>query len=192
MQSDALFETPVAECAPVHPVAGRTGVAEHSGEGVPATPVLDFYVFGKPAQQGSKSATMRGGRAVIFEDNKRTEPWRQSVVSAARAAMPPDWQRIKKPTPTAVSVLFTFDVPTSAPKRRRYFQTTRTSGDMDKLLRSTFDALTAAGVWEDDAQCVRILEPFGKVSVGDPDAMQVPGAHICIYRLLPLDITESA
>jgi Holliday junction resolvase RusA-like endonuclease len=145
--------------------------------------VLDFYVFGRPAQQGSKSATIRGGRPVMFEDNKRTEPWRALVVSAARAAMPEGWQRIGKAVGVGLSIAFTFDVPSSAPKRRRYWQTTRTSGDIDKLIRSCCDALTAAGVWHDDSQVVRLVPPFGKFNVGEPDALMIPGAHIRIYRL---------
>ena len=74
-------------------------------------------------------------------------------------------------------------MPTSAPKRRRYWQTTRTSGDVDKLIRSTFDALTAAGVWHDDAQVVRLVEPFGKYNAGEPEGLAIPGARIRIYRM---------
>lgn len=165
-------------------VGSEREVRAHDSSIHPAGPVLDIYVFGRPAQQGSKSATMRGGRAVMFEDNKRTEPWRQAVVSAARQSLPAGWHRIPRGTAVAVSVAFTFDRPASAPKRRHYWQTTRTSGDTDKLIRSTFDAITAAGVWEDDSQVVRLREPFGKFTVGqDRDAMEIPGARIRIYLL---------
>lgn len=58
--------------------------------------------------------------------------------------------------------------------------------DVSKLLRSTEDALTAAGIWRDDARVVEFVGPTGKWYCGhprQPDVLAVPGAVIRIWRL---------
>ncbi len=52
--------------------------------------------------------------------------------------------------------------------------------DLSKLVRSTEDALSDAGAWEDDARVVECLAR--KVYAGDPDALHIPGAVIRIRR----------
>ena len=50
--------------------------------------------------------------------------------------------------------------------------------DLSKLLRSTEDALTDAGLWADDARVVE-YERLAKVYPGeDPEALPVPGVRI--------------
>jgi Holliday junction resolvase RusA-like endonuclease len=52
----------------------------------------------------------------------------------------------------SVEMTFTMPKPKSAPKTRRTWPATRP--DLSKLVRSTEDALTDAGAWEDDARVV--------------------------------------
>jgi Holliday junction resolvase RusA-like endonuclease len=56
--------------------------------------------------------------------------------------------------------------------------------DLSKLIRSTEDALTDAGVWTDDARVVAYHQPR-KVYAGsaDPDALHTPGAVIRVWRV---------
>jgi Holliday junction resolvase RusA-like endonuclease len=78
--------------------------------------------------------------------------------------------------------VFTVRKPASAPKRRVTWPTTRDSGDIDKLLRSTFDALTTAGAIADDSRIVEITAR--KVFPGEGlDALETPGAVIRVWRL---------
>ena len=49
---------------------------------------------------------------------------------------------------------------------------------IDKLLRSTFDALTQARVWEDDARAVEVSA--SKLELVDGE---LPGAVITIWRV---------
>lgn len=162
--------------------ADRTRPGPGEREGKPATgPALTITVLGKPAPQGSKRH-VGGGR--MIEQSKRILPWREAVKAAA-------WQaredrnfvdRFAPGAPLAAEVTFCFDKPKSAPKRSRTWPTTRSSGDVDKLLRSTFDALTDAGTFKDDAQIVDVHAR--KVFTDDPAApLAVPGAVIRIWTL---------
>ncbi len=56
----------------------------------------------------------------------------------------------------------------------------RNLGDVDKLVRSTFDALTAAGVVVDDSLFARVLATKVWCEVGE-----VPGATIMVRPLTP-------
>ncbi|RZU30472.1 endodeoxyribonuclease RusA [Blastococcus saxobsidens] len=86
------------------------------------------------------------------------------------------WSRLEGPV--SVAVVFTFDRPKSAPKSRRVWPVTRSSGDVDKLLRAVLDALVDAGVMRDDSQVVRLTA--SKVHVGDPWALHIPGACVTV------------
>ncbi len=56
------------------------------------------------------------------------------------------------------------------------YPATQGSGDIDKLVRACFDALTDAAVWRDDSQVVK--QWAEKVWVGDEDALDRPGVRI--------------
>lgn len=141
---------------------------------------LVVTVFGKPITQGSKTRTRWGMR----DDNgDRLRPWREAVKQAALDALgtadPLRWQRLEGPV--SVSVTFTFDRPKSAPKSRPCWPVTRSSGDLDKLCRAVFDALTDAGVWRDDSQVIALQAR--KCHVGDPWALHIPGACITVREV---------
>ncbi len=127
-----------------------------------SAPILQMTVYGLPAAQGSKRH-VGGGRMV--ESSKAVKPWRQDVAAAAREAV--DGIAGFEPFTGPVLVIATFHFlrPKSHFRTGRHANelkpgapvyVTRTP-DLDKTLRSTFDALTTAGVWKDDAQAARLV-----------------------------------
>lgn len=133
----------------------------------------------RPAPQGSKRHI---GRGRLLEQSERVAPWRAAVDQATRRAVAE--ARLAGPLdgPLSVEVAFTVRKPASAPKRRLTWPTTRDSGDIDKLLRSTFDALTTGGAVADDSRIVEVTAR--KVHPGEGlDALEAPGAVIRIWRL---------
>ena len=77
-------------------------------------------------------------------------------------------------------MVFSLPRPKSAPKAVKH---QARKPDLSKLVRATEDALTDAGVWEDDARVVGFANTR-KVFAGgsDPDALPVPGAVIRIWE----------
>ena len=153
---------------------------------------LRITVHGQPAPQGSKRAfAVRGkggaptGRvAVIESSHDRVKSWRQAVVEAAVKAIADHGGEFPLTGPLAATVVFTVPKPASALKRKRTWPCKRP--DLSKLLRSTEDALTDAGIWLDDAQVVTYAA-IRKVFAGDPGAMPSPGARIEIWCAGALD-----
>ena len=133
-----------------------------------ATAAIDRLVVvvrGRPAPQGSKRF---GAAGQMREASPHLAAWRAAVVQAAYQQM-----LALGVTPNArpcfvgpVAVRVWFRVPGRAD----------TPPDLDKLLRSTWDALTAARVWEDDARVVYV--EAGKLTA-KPELM---GARIVIER----------
>lgn len=115
---------------------------------VPAR-ALSFAVRGVPAAQGSKRHV---GNGVMVESSKKVKPWRSDVKAAAEEAMGATWAPLDGPV--EITVGFRFTRPKSVPITKRPRMTT--APDLDKTIRSTLDALTAAGVWRDDSQVVKI------------------------------------
>lgn len=136
-------------------------------------PSLTITVYGTPAAQGSKRH-VGGGRMV--ESSKAVAPWRADVRDAAIAAAPPGYVLTG---PLFAAIHFTLHKPASAPKRRRIWPMKKP--DIDKLVRSTFDALTTSGVWLDDAQVVTLHAT--KLYIGDAAALDRPGAHIVLRAI---------
>lgn len=138
-----------------------------------------IVVYGSPAPQGSKKFVgMKGGRGKLVESSNRVKPWRQDVKAAALAvrdgAAPLDG-------PLVMRMVFTLPKPSSAPKRRRTYPMRKP--DLSKLVRSTEDALTDAGLIADDARIVE-YERLAKVYPGeDPEALEAPGVRIELRSL---------
>ena len=96
-----------------------------------------------------KAFMPRGGRfPVVTADNKKTKPWRQAIIDACLAS---DFAMAEGPV--SLEVAFYLPRPKSAPKS---VQQPAKKPDLDKLVRAVCDALTAAGVWRDDSQVVRL------------------------------------
>lgn len=137
--------------------------------------MITIIVRGLPAPQGSKRHV---GNGVMIESSKKVKPWRQDVVAAAiqsrNGAAPLDG-------PLRARIVFTLPKPKSAPKRKRTYADRKP--DLSKLLRSTEDALTTAGVIADDARIVE-FERLAKVyPCEDREALDTPGAIIHVCRI---------
>ena len=118
-------------------------------------------ITGTPIPQGSKTAN-RFGHGVRDANAARLTPWRDHVADTAR-----DTTRYHDTItgPVRVWVRFTFTRPASHYRTGRNAHRLkdtaprfpgRSCGDVDKLQRAIFDALTDAGVWGDDTQVVDV------------------------------------
>ncbi len=136
-----------------------------------AQPEMVIRVYGLPAPQGSKRHV---GHGVMIESSKAVKPWREAVKWAA-LAVGVDFPAMPFTGPTLMVVTFTMPRPKSA---KRGAQPSK-KPDLSKLVRSTEDAITDAGVWEDDARVVRCIA--SKVYPGQcEDSLESPGAVIRI------------
>ena len=131
---------------------------------------LEFRVVGLPAPQGSKTLTRYGG---LMESSKRVKPWRQDIIHAALEAFAGNPFN----EPVQVSIEFIMPRPKShfgtgknaeiIKNNAPFFCTSKTTGDVDKLTRSTLDALsvTSGGtVLADDSLvvCLQALKRYAK------------------------------
>ena len=123
---------------------------------------VSFFVPGIPSAQGSKRHV---GHGVLVDMNKNLQSWRDSIIYAAREARPKDaGDGVVFAGPVSVDLTFFFGRPKShycsgskshllrnnAPKCKV------SAPDIDKLSRAVLDAITAAGMWRDDAQVVSL------------------------------------
>ena len=114
-------------------------------------------VHGNPAPQGSKSAFVRGGRAVLVEQSKRVKPWRDAVIAAVLREKP---RMLDEAVVARVTFLLQRPKSHFGSKRGQPYlrpdapvYVTNTP-DLDKLLRSTLDGITDSGWISDDKQVV--------------------------------------
>lgn len=121
--------------------------------------VIEFTVYGKPAQQGSKSAFVRNGRAIMFEANAKAKAeWRQTVVAVAIGAM--DGRELLE-CPVELDVTFCFRRPKSHFRSGKNSTVLKSSApsehthtpDLDKLVRNIGDSLTGTVVNDDSQIC---------------------------------------
>lgn len=124
------------------------------------TDALHITVRGTPAPQGSKSRGANGG---LYESSRKVKPWRQDVKHAALDAI----ERGAPTFPTGgviVGVAFRFTRPRYHYRSGKHAHLLGSRAtpvpdvkpDVDKLVRSTLDALGEAGVFKDDSQVVAI------------------------------------
>ena len=128
---------------------------------------MTFTVFGTPAPQGS---TRHVGNGVMIESSKKVKPWREAVKFAALESNFSNGFD----GPVRCDITFTLARPAAA-KKRLY---PATKPDLDKLIRSTFDALSDVGLWEDDSRVVSVCAR--KVYVGGVGALHTAGAVITV------------
>jgi Holliday junction resolvase RusA-like endonuclease len=136
--------------------------------------VISFWVAGVPVQQGSKipGVTKKGVPYLRESTDRKLRPWRAAVEDAASAAM------VGQPMlkgPVGLSVEFYF--PIVASDRERFWK--HTAPDLSKLVRAVEDAITNAGVWEDDA---RVVE-YGTIN---KTHHETPGAQISVWQVDPV------
>lgn len=151
--------------------------------------MICIVVRGTPAPQGSKKymGITKAGRAILTESSKKVKPWRMDVKAAAEAWIEQQ-ARSGKPHdpidgPVIVSMVFTLKKPASAPKTRRTYP--MRTPDLSKLIRSTEDALTDAGIWTDDARVILYSGAAKVFPFEHEEALDSPG---CVIRIS--DITN--
>jgi Holliday junction resolvase RusA-like endonuclease len=134
-------------------------------------------VHGQPKPKGSLRHV---GKGRMVEQLAGSKPWRQTVAWAAREAR---GESATITDPAAVSIVVTVAKPKSAPKTRRTWPSTRSSGDADKHARNVLDALVDAAVIADDSQVVdlTVRKVFARE---DPEALDAPGALIVVRTLV--------
>lgn len=126
---------------------------------------LRVTAYGKPTTQGSMKSYGRG--PLVHSNDARLRPWRLTIAYAcAEACAEAGWRR--NDGPLVVSATFYVDRPAShygsgknagvvkasAPN----YPHTRSSGDLDKLVRALLDAVTECGsVWVDDSQVSSLI-----------------------------------
>ncbi|MGV9815783.1 RusA family crossover junction endodeoxyribonuclease [Streptomyces cellulosae] len=112
-------------------------------------------VNGLPAPQGSKRHV---GRGVMVESSKKVKPWRDAVALEASKVDFEDMPYV------GMEVWFYLPRPKSHYRTGKYAGLLRSSAppypgrypDVDKLCRSTLDALRMGGAYRDDAQVVQL------------------------------------
>ena len=121
---------------------------------------ISFQVYGLPTAQGSKRAFVnkKTGRAHVVENNAaKVGVWREDVKQAALKAMEETGTGMFT-GPVSCVVAFYFNRPKSHYRTGRNAHLLRDAApevptgkpDLDKIIRSTFDAITASGLWADD------------------------------------------
>jgi crossover junction endodeoxyribonuclease RusA len=147
--------------------------------------IIQIIAFGSPAPQGSKKfvGTTETGRGILVESSKAVRPWRMDVKAAAAELLASQPGVLTAPLdgPLRVAMVFTLRKPAGEPKTKRSWPCRKP--DLSKLVRSTEDALTDAGIWADDARVVEYSR-LAKVFPGeDPDALPRPGVRIRIEAM---------
>lgn len=150
---------------------------------------MTITVYGQPAPMGSKRFVghAKGGRGIMIESSAKVKPWREAVRQEACHAMTMASTSVALlPIAGPIRVRMVFTLP--RPKSAKRGATPSKKPDLSKLVRSTEDALTDAGVWEDDARVVELhaSKVYPKPDASDlmqPMTLDRPGAFITIDPL---------
>lgn len=147
----------------------------------PPTRSIRIRAFGIPAPQGSKKHV---GNGYMKESSERVQPWRESV----RVASSESYQGKPIEMPVSIAAHFLFPRPKSHYRTGKFaallkpdapnYTTSHFNGDLDKLLRSTFDGLSfscGGSVLKDDSLVVQV-EASKRYSASD----EPPGAFIYV------------
>jgi Holliday junction resolvase RusA-like endonuclease len=111
---------------------------------------MKIRVYGDPKPQGSKTARVVNGHAIMWESSKKLPEWRQSVHMACKVAA----MEHETPILGPVELHVTFHMPRGKSVTRKY---PNTMPDTDKLLRAIGDSLQSSGVLSNDGQIVTIV-----------------------------------
>ena len=108
---------------------------------------IQFTAYGIPQPKGSTKSFVVKGKAVTTSDNAKVKPWQEIVAYAAQQYRPPQiWVGGIK-----IRLHFYFLRPKSVSEKKRPYHTVKP--DIDKITRSTFDALKGV-IFADDSQVV--------------------------------------
>jgi crossover junction endodeoxyribonuclease RusA len=122
---------------------------------------VTFEVRDIPAPQGSKRHV---GHGILVESSKKVKPWREAVRAECVAALIDTGEKTAMTGPVEVAIWFYLPRPKSHYRTGKMAAYLRDDApafcskrpDVDKLIRSTLDALTAAGLYGDDGQVARL------------------------------------
>jgi Holliday junction resolvase RusA-like endonuclease len=131
--------------------------------------MIEVTVYGTPGPQGSKRYV---GKGIMIESSAKVKPWREAIKWAVQERYG-DLRRPLMDGPVSLEVIFTLSRPKSSKRGRPAVKP-----DLSKLIRSTEDALTDIGAWEDDARVVCIMA--SKRYANSEGALRSPGATIRI------------
>lgn len=146
---------------------------------------ITFRVFGDPVPQGSKRHVGHG--VMVESGGARLTTWREDVKQAALRELALRDFLPRDDKPLEVTITFSLKRPQShfstAKSRPRTLKPSAPSlhtqrPDVDKLLRSTLDALTASGAIPDDAVIAYVCATKTWCDVAEQ-----PGAYITIVDL---------
>jgi crossover junction endodeoxyribonuclease RusA len=150
---------------------------------------MKIIVYGRPAPQGSKKFVgVVAGRGRMVENSPHVGTWREDVRQACVKAIEETPSFVRYDEPLSVGMVFTMAKPKSAPKTRRTYP--GKMPDLSKLIRSTEDAITSAGVWRDDALVVEYFRAAKVYPGEDAWALPTPGAVIVIRTAAELALGE--
>jgi len=113
--------------------------------------MLELFIAGEPKPQGSKTAYVRNGRAVLVEANKALPGWRVKVETAL--AKERDDKGLEM-APGAVEVQLEFYLPRPKSNKR---ESMTTKPDIDKLARGILDCLVRQRYLVDDSYVVSLV-----------------------------------
>ncbi len=143
--------------------------------------MIEFFVDGEPAPQGSKRAFRHAatGKIIMVESSAKVRPWRALVAHAASEAMA---GRPMEMGPVRMIATYYFCRPKAHYNSKGQRKPTAPEfvakkPDLSKLQRSTEDALTGI-VYRDDSQIVALTIAKRFIAVDDK-----PGAHIEVIPL---------
>lgn len=115
--------------------------------------MFTFKVEGQPIPQGSKTATVINGRAVMFDSNKKLKAWRSLVSDTIhQTMMQTGFAGFERDLPLIVHLWFELEKPKTVKRKHPSVKP-----DVDKLIRSIFDSATTAGLWRGDEQVIRVV-----------------------------------
>lgn len=139
-----------------------------------------FFIPGLPQPQGSKTAVVRNGRAVLLDGRRGPARqafarWRQAVADAAAE------QGARFDEAVLVGLAFRLPKPSSLP-RRRWLSSTRP--DVDKLARAVLDGLTEGGLLADDGR-VAVLHASKRLVTDE-----ATGCAVAVLPLGDLELTS--
>lgn len=138
---------------------------------------VQFTVLGTPKPQGSKRHV--GNGVMVEQGGAALRTWREDVKHAAAEARDKYGQALQGGV--VATIRYRVARPRSHYRTGKYAHLLRdrapwwpvTKPDLDKLIRSTFDAITTAALWRDDAQVIAVHADLAYATPERP-----PGADI--------------
>ena len=135
------------------------------------TTIGPIWVPGHPAPQGSKRHV---GHGRLIEQSTRVAGWRTRISTTVHAYLPACYHADSS-IPWHVAAVFVLPKPKTV---NRQWPNRQGTGDLDKLLRALYDALTTSGAIHDDAQIVTTAAAKTYPTIHNPE----PGVWITLTQ----------